>query len=94
MVSISSNVGIAIITHPPFITPLITIFMGGKSSLKIAGFWHCYTHMISHDWLRKIQGLSFEERLCSQVRKDRMACPAATWQKLEEGIGFMPDTDK
>jgi hypothetical protein len=27
-----------------------------------------------------LAGLSFEERLCTQVRKDRMACPAATWQ--------------
>ena len=51
----------------------------------------CLQHPVS------LAGLSFEERLCTQVRKDRMACPAATWQKSRwnwrylklEGIEFI-----
>ncbi len=30
-------------------------------------------------------GLSFEERLCSQVRKDRIACPAEPWRSNQGG---------
>lgn len=48
------------------------------------GEWPCFKH-VSVGCCDS--GLSFEERLCSQVRKDRIACPAEPWLHRQEAYG-------